>query len=90
MKRLHLFLNLLSLTALLVVAGLYGFSPRTLHEAGFDGESGKVLMLQLISFMLLLGALQGSLEMGWRRFCLIACFVVLGQSVLLSILLPGI
>lgn len=90
MKRVHLVLNLISLLLLLVLAVLYGFSPGTLHEAGLQGEAGKVVMLQVISFMLLLGALQNSLEIGWRRFCLAGCFLVLGQSVLLSILLPGI
>ncbi len=90
MKRLLLSLNLLSLLALLVVAGLYALWPEHLQQAGLRGEAGKVVMLQLISFMFLLASLQGSLEIGWRRFSLVACFVVLGQSILLSTLLPGL
>lgn len=90
MKRLLLSLNLLSLLALLVMAGLYMLWPEHLQAAGLRGEAGKVVMLQLISFMFLLASLQSSLEAGWRRFSLIACFVVLGQSILLSTLLPGL
>lgn len=90
MKKFLLVLNLLSLFALFVVAALYGLWPEHLVAMGLRGEAGKVVMLQIISFMLLLGAMQTTLEMGWRRFSLIACFVVLGQSVLLSILLPGL
>lgn len=90
MKKLHLAFNLFSLFALLVLGALYSLWPEHLHQLGLRGEAGKVVMLQLISFMLLLGALQGSLEPAWRRFSLVACFVVLGQSVLVSILLPGL
>ncbi len=90
MKKFLLFLNLLCLFCLFVVAALYGLWPEHLHAAGLRGEAGKVVMLQLISFMLLLGAMQSSLEPAWRRFSLVACFVVLGQSVLLSILVPGL
>jgi hypothetical protein len=90
MKKMHLVANLLSLFALLFLAALYWLWPEHLHQMGLRGEAGKVVMLQLISFMLLLGALQSSLEPGWRRFSLVACFVVLGQSVLVSILLPGL
>ena len=90
MKKTLLVANLLSLFALLVVAGLYALWPEHLEHAGLRGESGKVVILQIISFMLLLASLQSTLEMGWRRFSLFACFIVLGQSVLMSILLPGL
>ena len=90
MKKLLLGANLLSLFSLLVITALYMLWPEHLHSMGLRGEAGKVVMLQIISFMFLLGALQSSLELSWRRFSLIACFVVLGQSVLLSILLPGL
>lgn len=90
MKKLLLAANLISLFALLVTAALYTLWPEHLYSVGLRGEAGKVVMLQIISFMFLLGAMQSSLELGWRRFSLIACFVVLGQSVLLSILLPGL
>lgn len=90
MKQLLLFGNIVSLLALTVVAILYGFFPEQLIQLGLRGEAGKVVMLQLISFMFLLGAMQSTMGMGWRRFSLIACFTVLGQSVLLSILLPGL
>lgn len=90
MKQLLLFANIISLVALLVVAFLYGFMPEQLVQMGLRGEAGKVVMLQIISFMFLLGAMQNSMGLGWRRFSLIACFTVLGQSVLLSILLPGL
>ena len=90
MKIFLLVLNLLSLFSLFVMAAVYGLWPEHLEAMGLRGEAGKVVMLQLISFMLLLGAMQSTLEMGWRRFALFGCFVVLGQSVLLSILLPGL
>jgi len=89
-KKTLLVANLLSLFALLVVAGLYALWPEHLEHAGLRGESGKVVILQIISFMLLLASLQSTLEMGWRRFSLFACFIVLGQSILMSILLPGL
>ncbi len=90
MKKLMLLSNLLSLVALLAVALVYWLWPQHLYSLGLRGEAGKVVMLQLISWMLLLASTQSSLGLGWRRFSLAACFVVLGQSVLLSILLPGL
>lgn len=90
MKRSLLALNLLSLMTLVVVAALYLLWPEHLAQVGLHGESAKAVMLQIISFMLLLAALSGTLEGNWRRFSLGASFAVLGQSVLLSILLPGI
>lgn len=90
MKRFFLVANLLCLFGLLMVVALYLLWPEHLYRIGLQGEAGKVVMMQLISLMLLLGAVQNSLEPNWRRFCLAACFIVLGQSVLLSILLPGI
>lgn len=90
MKKTLLVANLLSLFSLLVVAGLYALWPEHLENAGLRGEAGKVVILQIISFMLLLASFQSTLEMGWRRFSLFACFIVLGQSILMSILLPGL
>ena len=90
MKKTLLVANLLSLFSLLVVAGLYALWPEHLEHAGLLGEAGKVVILQIISFMLLLASLQSTLEIGWRRFSLFACFIVLGQSILMSILLPGL
>jgi hypothetical protein len=90
MKKVLLAANLFSLFGLIVVSALYLLWPEHLYSMGLRGEAGKVVLLQIISFMFLLGAVQSSLEIGWRRFSLVACFVVLGQSVLLSILLPGI
>ena len=90
MKKTLLVANLLSLFSLLVVAGLYALWPEHLEHAGLRGEAGKVVILQIISFMLLLASLQSTLEIGWRRFSLFACFIVLGQSILMSILLPGL
>jgi hypothetical protein len=90
MKKALLAANLLSLFALLIVAGLALLWPEHLEHMGLRGESGKVVMMQIISFMLLLGSLQGGLAMNWRRFSLFASFIVLGQSMLLSILLPGL
>ncbi|MBX3168438.1 MAG: hypothetical protein KF760_13555 [Candidatus Eremiobacteraeota bacterium] len=90
MKKALLVANLLSLFALLVVAGLYVLWPEHLEHMGLRGESGKVVVMQIISFMLLLGSLQSTLQIGWRRFSLFASFIVLGQSILMSILLPGL
>jgi hypothetical protein len=90
MKKFLVFLNLLSLFSLLVVAGLYLLWPEHLDHLGLRGESGKVVCMQIISFMLLLGSLQSTLTLNWRRFSLIGSFVVLGQSILMSILLPGL
>ena len=90
MKKALLVANLLSLFALLVVAGLYLLWPEHLDHMGLRGESGKVVCMQIISFMLLLGSLQSTLAMGWRRFSLFASFIVLSQSILMSILLPGL
>jgi len=90
LKRVLLLCNLVSLAGLVVVALINAIWPDYLESLGLRGESGKVIMLQIISFMFLLGAMQTSLELAWRRFSLIACFVVLGQSVLLSILVPGL
>jgi len=89
-KKTLLVANLLSLFGLLVVTGLYALWPEHLEHWGLRGESGKVVVLQIISFMLLLASFQSTLEMGWRRFSLFACFIVLGQSILMSILLPGL
>lgn len=90
MKKVLLVGNLISLAGLVLVALLTALWPDYLESLGLRGESGKVIMLQIISFMFLLGAMQSSLELSWRRFSLVACFVVLGQSVLLSILVPGL
>lgn len=84
MKKLLLILNLLALFSFLVVAGLYGLWPEHLQTLGLRGEGGKVVMLQILSFMLMLGGLQSSLEPAWRKFSLLACFLVLGQSVMMT------
>lgn len=88
LKNLMLALNLFALFALFGVSLVYGLWPDQLAAVGLRGESAKVLMLQLISLMFLLAAFQGSLEPGWRKFSMVACFVVLGQSLLMSALVP--
>jgi hypothetical protein len=44
------------------------------------------VLLQLISFLLLMGSFQKNLSAPWRRFSLAASFVVLSQALLISML----
>lgn len=89
MKKLLLFCNLTCLFAAVVVTIVSALWPEHLQALGLTGEAGKVILLQLISCMLLLAAFQNTLEQAWRRFALASCFIVLGQSVLMSLLMPA-
>jgi len=89
-KKLYLLANFICLFGLLAVASLNTLWPEHLASLGLRGDAGKVVMLQLISLMFLLGAFQSSLSASWRRFSLAASFTVLGQSILVGILIPGL
>ena len=57
---------------------------------GFDPDSGRITLMQLVSLLLLLGSLQKNLSWGWRRFALAASFVVLAQSLVIAIMVHGL
>jgi hypothetical protein len=65
-------------------------APQRLAHWGVTEEMGRVLLMQMISLLLLFGGLQMSLGKNWRRFSLMASFVVLAESILVSLLRPGI
>ncbi len=88
-KRLSLWLNLSAFLFLLIGLGVVYCLPQELTYLGWSPIMGKVVLLQLISFILLLGSFQVWLGRFWRRASLGASFVVLGEATMMALLLPA-
>lgn len=84
-----LWFNLAAFLTLLASLGLMLLWPAHLATLGLSALEGKLLCLQLISLMLLMGGFQTSLGHGWRYLSLTASFVVLSESTLLALLIPN-
>lgn len=63
--------------------------PEHLATLNLTADEGRMLIMQSISFLLLLGGFQANLHAGWRRLSLAAAFVVLSEASLIAWLLPG-
>jgi hypothetical protein len=90
LKQLLLLCNLASFVVLLIGTFVFFLVPALLTRLGLDVDSGRILLMQFISFLLLLGSFQKNLSWGWRRFSLGASFIVLAQSLLVAIMVHGI
>ncbi|MCA9795699.1 MAG: hypothetical protein KC910_28015 [Candidatus Eremiobacteraeota bacterium] len=89
-KTASLWLNLTAFALFLVGTVLVYLFPSQLAGLGLTPVMGKIVLLQLISFILLLGAFQTWLGDGWRRASLAASFIVLGESMMIAVLFPTI
>ena len=89
-RRALLYLNLTAFCSLLILSLFVFIFPQRLANWGVTEEMGRVLLMQIISLLLLFGGLQMGLGRSWRRFSLMASFIVLAESVLISLLRPGI
>lgn len=83
-RTLLLSLNILAFLTLLAAIVLVYLFPSRLKDYGLNPELGSVLVLQVISFLLLLAGLQTNMATWWRRTALGASFVVLSESLLIS------
>jgi len=90
LKQLLLLFNLASFVVLLIGSFLFFVLPSAMVRLGFDPDSGRITLMQLVSLLLLLGSLQKNLSWGWRRFALAASFVVLAQSLVIAIMVHGL
>lgn len=75
--------GLLLLTATLALVYLW---PEHLGAMGLGDRTSRVLLMQEISFLLLLAAFQTNLEPFWRRASLAGSFVVLAETTLLALM----
>lgn len=89
-KRAALFLNILAFFGFVALLAANFCFPEVLEHYGLRGDAGKVILLQIVSLMLLLGGFQASLGPAFRRLALVASFVVLSEAMLVGILLPGL
>ena len=85
-KTVSVALNLAGFMLLLATLALVYLWPQHLANLGLDGELGRVLLMQEISFLLLLGAFQTNLSLGWQRASLAMSFVVLAEATLIALL----
>ena len=86
-KELSIALNLGGLFLLAATAALVFLWPEHLAAFGLDARTSRMVLLQEISFLLLLAAFQTNLEPFWRRLSLAACFTVMAESTLLALLI---
>ena len=88
-RRALLYLNLTAFSCLLLCTLMVFFLPQRLAQWGVTEEMGRVLLMQIISLLLLFGGLQMTLGIWWRRFSLMASFVVLAQSIMITLMRPS-
>ena len=81
--------NLTAFASLVALLALLLVWPEHLAQLKLTPDEGRLLILQVISFLLLLGGFQANLHAGWRRLSLACSFVVLSEASLLAWLLPG-
>lgn len=82
-------LNITAFCFLVACLALLFVWPEHLATLKLTADEARTLILQAISFLLLLGGFQANLHAGWRRLSLAAAFVVLSEASLIAWLLPG-
>lgn len=85
-KTLSIVLNLAGLFLFMATVGLVYLWPEHLVRFGLDSNTGRMVLMQEVSFLLLLGAFQNNLSPAWQRASLIGSFVVLAQAALMGML----
>lgn len=85
------YLSLLNFVLFCVFVGcLWSYSSATSFSARFGQTEIQMLMLQTVSMLLLIGALQMSpkKEKGWRALLVGLAFIALSESTLVGLLSP--
>lgn len=85
-KTLSIVLNLAGLFLLMLTVGLVYLWPEHLGRFGLDDNTGRMVLMQEISFLLLLGAFQNNLSRPWQRAALLGSFLVMAESALMGML----
>lgn len=85
-KTFSIVLNLLGMLLLVATMALVFLWPEHLARFGLVAETGRMLLMQEIAALLLLGAFQQNLSEGWQRASLVASFVVLAEAALMGML----
>lgn len=85
-KTASIVLNLGGMFLLAVTLALVFLWPEHLHHLGLTAQTGRMLLMQEISALLLLGAFQTNLSPAWQRASLLGSFVVLAEAALVGML----
>lgn len=85
-KALSIVLNLAGLFLLLATLALVFLWPEHLVRFGLVATTGRMLVMQEISALLLLGAFQQNLSPAWQRASLLGSFLVLAEAALMGML----
>ncbi len=85
-KTLSILLNLAGMFLLLATLALVFLWPEHLWRFGLEATTGRMLVMQEISALLLLGAFQKNLSPAWQRASLVGSFVVLAEGALMGML----
>ncbi|MBI3926061.1 MAG: hypothetical protein HY319_11010 [Armatimonadetes bacterium] len=79
-RLVSIWVNLLAFVLLVSSLAVIYVWPEHLAAFRMPARMAPVLVLQIISFVLLLASCQASVPRGWRVVSLAAAFVVLGES----------
>lgn len=85
-KAVSIVLNLGGMFLLLATLALVFLWPEHLIHFGLQANTGRMLVMQEISALLLLGAFQQNLSPAWQRTSLVGSFVVLAEAALMGML----
>jgi phosphoglycerol transferase MdoB-like AlkP superfamily enzyme len=85
-KGLSIALNLAGMFLFLVTAALVFLWPEHLARFGLGAQTSRMLLMQEISALLLLGAFQHNLSRAWQRAALLGSFLVLAEAALIGML----
>jgi hypothetical protein len=85
-KGLSIALNLAGIFLFLMTAALVFLWPEHLARFGLGPQTSRMLLMQEISALLLLGAFQHNLSRSWQRAALLGSFLVLAEAALIGML----